>query len=171
MRLRTALLATAIGVAVTPLATAQEQATASFIDEAGKTIGEATVIGTPNGVLVDIEVEGLPAGEHAFHIHETGTCTPPDFTSAGGHYAEGRKHGFLVEGGPHPGDFPNQFVGENGRLRAHLFDTGLTIAGEEAPLLDDDGSAFIIHAGADDYERQPSGAAGARIACGVIEPG
>ena len=91
------------------------------------------------------------------------------FKSAGGHYAGGMKHGFLVEGGPHPGDMPNVTVGSDGVLKVSVLNTMVSVKGGENPLLDDDGSALMIHSGADDYESQPAGDAGNRIACAVIE--
>ncbi len=146
-------------------------ARAVFLDPQGNSIGTATLVETPNGVLIRAELANLPPGIHGFHIHETGACDPEGgFESAGGHYnPTGAEHGFMVEGGPHAGDMANQTVGEDGRLMAQVFNERVSLTGGEAPLLDDDGSAIVIHATADDYMSQPSGAAGDRIACGVIE--
>jgi Cu-Zn family superoxide dismutase len=104
-------------------------------------------------------------------IHQTGRCDPKDgFKSAGDHYAgERQKHGFKVEGGPHAGDMMNKFVGSDGKLRAHVINTRVTLADGGNTLFDDDGSALILHAKGDDYSSQPSGNAGDRIACAVIE--
>jgi len=122
---------------------------------------------TPNGVLVYASFTGLPPGSHAFHFHETGQCEPP-FKSAGGHFnPDGSAHGFLVEEGPHAGDMPNIHVPTSGELAIENLSG---VRALEPDLLDDDGAAFIVHRGADDYTSQPSGAAGPRIACGVIEP-
>jgi superoxide dismutase, Cu-Zn family len=52
----------------------------------GKTIGFATLTESNDGVTVVAHVHGLPPGSHAFHIHETGKCSPPDFESAGSHF-------------------------------------------------------------------------------------
>ena len=55
-------------------------------------------------------------------------CDPATkFSSAGGHYALGKKHGYKTEGGPHAGDMPNQFVGQDGVLRAEVFDPYVTL--------------------------------------------
>ena len=94
------------------------------------------------------------------------------FKDSGGHYnPHGHHHGFH-EHGSHAGDMPNLIVGDNGRVHIKVLNTFVTLSdqfvGERAPLFDEDGSAFIIHAGGDDYASQPSGAAGARIACGLI---
>ena len=72
-----------------------------------------------------------------------------------------------MEGGPHPGDLPNAHVQDDGMLAVEVFSGGFDIAEH---LMDADGSAFIIHAGADDYESQPSGDAGGRVACAVLAP-
>ncbi|RLQ89586.1 superoxide dismutase family protein [Notoacmeibacter ruber] len=131
--------------------------------------GAVTMQQTPNGVLLVLDLKDIPAGVHGFHIHETGECTP-DFKAAGGHFAGGKEHGFLVEGGPHPGDMPNIRVSDSGALQQEILNTRISLLeGEDGYLMDEDGSAIVIHAGADDYQSQPSGDAGERLACGVIE--
>ncbi|WP_410217600.1 superoxide dismutase family protein [Paracoccus sp. (in: a-proteobacteria)] len=129
--------------------------------------GTVTVQPTPSGVsVVTLALEGLPAGVLAVHLHETGACEGPEFESAGGHLAmEGQDHGVLSENGPHIGDLPNLHVPESGTVMVEHFVPELT-----ADVLgDDDGTGFIIHAHADDYQGQPAGHAGGRIACGVLE--
>jgi Cu-Zn family superoxide dismutase len=80
------------------------------------------------------------------------------------------EHGVMAEGGPHPGDFPNVHVEENGVLQAEFFTDRLSMEeGGENTLFDEDGSAVVIHADPDDYSSQPSGEAGDRLACGVVE--
>ena len=142
-------------------------AEATIIDASGNNVGRANLRMTPSGkFLITASVSGLSQGWHGFHIHETGECDPATgFKSAGGHLADGKKHGVLVEGGPHPGDLPNQMVQEGGLLVAEVFADDLT----EALLFDADGSAIMIHSERDDYQSQPSGAADSRVACGVIE--
>lgn len=145
-------------------------ASASFVDREGAENGSATLTGTPNGVLIELEVSGLPAGEWlGFHIHETGTCDPEsDHESAGGHFnPTDAAHGYLAEGGPHAGDMPNQYVGDDGVLRAQVFNYMVTLGdGGEADIA---GRALMIHGGTDDYQTQPTGDAGDRHACAVIE--
>lgn len=146
--------------------TARDTLTATLHDPDGAEVGTVTLTGTPNGVLVRAELDGLPAGTHAFHLHETGACAP-DFGAAGGHMNPGNwPHGLLDPDGPHAGDMPNVHVPESGALTVEVFATGATIE----DLTDDDGAAVVIHAGADDYRTDPAGAAGDRIACGVVEP-
>jgi len=147
------------------------RATAGFLDADGKSIGTADLVQTPNGVLVTVEVRGLAAGVHAVHVHAVGACDAAGgFESAGGHFAPGgTMHGYMSWGGPHAGDMPNQAVGADGVLRVSLFNPNVTLGEGTASLFDADGSAIVIHAGADDYASQPSGNAGGRAACAVIE--
>ena len=151
-------------------AAGQQSATANLMGPDGADLGTVEFTNTPNGVLLNADLTGLPPGEHGFHIHENGTCEP-DFGAAGGHYNPGgAEHGFQVEGGPHGGDMPNIHVPESGELTIEVFNDRVSMEeGAEATLFDDNGSAVIIHANPDDYESQPSGDAGDRIACGVIE--
>ncbi|MFC7704667.1 superoxide dismutase family protein [Plastorhodobacter daqingensis] len=164
-----AMLAT---VALWPLSSlAQEPgpATAVFVDPDGSEIGSAEVIDTPSGVLFRLEVSALPADSWlAFHVHETGECDPEtDHESAGGHFnPDGSSHGYLVEDGPHAGDMPNQYVGGDGVLRADVFNAFVRLDEGDAAIR---GRALMIHAGADDYESQPTGDAGERLGCAVIE--
>lgn len=119
--------------------------------------------------LLRVQVQDLPMGSHGFHIHEHGKCEADgSFESAGGHVAGGGQHGVRSDEGMHVGDLPNLFVPASGRLRVEFFLDGVMIENGPAPLLDLDGSAFIVHAVADDYASQPDGGAGARIACGVV---
>ncbi len=127
--------------------------------------GTVSLTPTASGVtIVTIDLTGVSSGEHGVHIHETGDCSSADYKSAGGHLANGKEHGVMVEGGPHPGDMPNVFVGDDGVLKVTVFKHDLTLE----LLGDDDGAGFIVHAGADDYASQPAGDAGARIACAVL---
>ena len=145
-------------------------ARATFMDVNGKSIGTATIQETPHGLLIQGKVTNLPAGLHGFHVHETGTCEGKGgFKSAGGHYAPGNKdHGFMVEKGPHAGDLANQTAGDDGTMVVEVFNENLRLTEGDTAVLDDDGSAVVIHATADDYRSQPSGRAGDRIACAVI---
>lgn len=153
-------------------ALAQQSAKVVLEDPQGKQLGTATLRQTPAGVLIQVEAEGLPPGEHAFHIHEKGACEGKDgFKSAGGHYGPSKKqpHGYLGKGGHHAGDMPNQFVAQDGKLRAEVLNPKVKLT--SGSLLDKDGSALVIHAKPDDYKSQPSGDAGERIACAVIRKG
>jgi len=137
----------------------------------GAITGVVTMVETPSGVvLVEIRAEGVPPGIHGLHVHDRGVCDETDgFESAGNHLSGAHPHGVMTDGGPHPGDFPNVHVGEDGLLRASFFTRGFSLDVQgEVRLIDDDGAALILHADADDYVSQPSGNAGDRIACAVL---
>lgn len=144
----------------------------AIIDREGKQTGSLVLEETPNGVLISAAVTGLLPGEHGFHIHEKGICDPAEgFASAGGHYApRSNQHGIKMAAGPHAGDMPNQFAGNDGALRATVLNGAVTLGKGFNSLMDADGSALVIHAGADDYVSAPSGDAGSRLACAVISP-
>jgi Cu-Zn family superoxide dismutase len=144
-----------------------EMARALVKDAQGKDVGEITFEQTPQGVLVKGTLSNLPPGQHAFHIHETGKCDAPDFKTAGGHFNPQKKaHGILSPKGRHHGDLPNLYVGQDGRVQFDTFaQQGLTVKS----LFDKDGSSVMVHVKEDDYHTDPTGDAGGRIACGVVE--
>ncbi|MEO8456083.1 MAG: superoxide dismutase family protein [Sphingomicrobium sp.] len=145
-----------------------------LVNATGETIGSVRAWQTAGGVTFRIDASGLPHGIHGIHVHSVGRCDPPDFASSGAHWnPAARKHGFNSPAGPHAGDLPNIEVAANGVVgqtvtlpNANL----LAPAGTRGALLDADGAALVIHAGADDYVTEPSGNSGARIACAVIQP-
>lgn len=153
-------------------AVAQDRATAQIVDTSNQQIGNATFTEGPDGLLIDLEVSGLPAGEHGIHMHKVGTCDDyqDGFKASGSHVnPDDKKHGLLNPDGPDAGDLPNLWAVE-GTTRYQFYTpyASLTGAGERANLLDDDGTALVIHMEADDQMTQPIGGAGNRIACGVI---
>lgn len=144
-------------------------AKATLKDAQGKTLGEATLRESPAGVLVKLDLQGVPPGTHAFHVHTVGKCDAPDFMTAGGHFnPTTMKHGLLAAGGPHAGDMPNLYVPADGKLSVEVLDQNVTLAAGPKSLFDADGSALMLHATADDYTSDPAGNAGARLACGVV---
>lgn len=147
-------------------------AMAVMTDPSGKEVGRVLLAQTPSGyVHIVASFDGLPAGEHGFHIHEKGLCKP-DFTAAGGHFnPTDQEHGIFVAKGPHAGDLPNLHVPDNEKLTVELFKADVNLfPGSEGSLVGGDGKTFIVHDHTDDYRSQPTGGAGARIACGVIVP-
>jgi Cu-Zn family superoxide dismutase len=145
-------------------------AKATLVNNQGKKVGQATLTETSKGVKIDMTVENLPPGVHAFHIHQNGVCTPPDFKSAGGHFNPyGKQHGFLNPAGPHAGDLPNITVGADGTAKVVTVTKLVTLkSGAKNSLFPPGGTSLVIHAGADDYVTDPAGDAGPRIACGAI---
>jgi Cu-Zn family superoxide dismutase len=136
----------------------------------GVPAGTVQLVANGNTVNVIAAVTGVPAGQHGFHLHMVGSCQAPDFTSAGGHLNPlSRQHGTANPDGRHVGDLPNITVQASGTgsLTAELPGTRAEI---ESWVFDSDGTAVIVHADADDYRTDPTGNAGGRIACGVINP-
>src|SRR5262249_58515595 len=87
----------------------------------GSATGTIDFAQTGHGVLVTFDLHGLSPGAHAIHVHTSGNCDAKvKFTSAGPHFSPepAKNHGFLVKGGPHPGDLPNQFADAQGNLHA-----------------------------------------------------
>lgn len=141
-----------------------------MINREGEVTGKAFISETEKEVKIDLKMEGLTPGTKAIHIHETGLCEVPDFTSAGAHFnPKKRKHGFDNPEGFHAGDLLNIEVDENGKVNAEILAPNVTLAEGENSLLDSDGSALVIHENADDYKTDPAGNAGDRIVCGVIK--
>lgn len=140
----------------------------NFVGRDGGEIGKVFLADTPNGLLVRIDVTGVEPGFHGVHLHEKGLCEPQEgFTTAGGHAnPRGTAHGYLVADGSHGGDLPNAYAHEERHIRTDLFKGGYSLA----DFQDADGFAVMVHAKADDYESQPSGAAGERVACAAFPP-
>ena len=127
--------------------------------------GTVTFTKTGDGIRVEAEMTGLSEGKHGFHIHQLGDCSAPDGTSAGGHFdPENMPHGGPNDAERHVGDLGNIEAGADGNATLSLTDTLIAFHGERSII----GRAIIVHAGEDDLTSQPTGDAGARVACGVI---
>lgn len=136
----------------------------------GSDAGTIKLTETPAGVLLKFDLKGLPPGPHALHVHETGKCDA-DFSSAGGIYNPlGAKHGFLNDEGPMAGDLPNVVAAADGTAAAEVLTTFFNLNKDaEDTLFDADGSSLVVFEKADDYQSDPEGGAGTRIACGVLK--
>jgi Cu-Zn family superoxide dismutase len=132
-----------------------------------KVQGQVTFVEETQGVRVTANITGLTPGKHGFHIHEKGDCTPPDFTSAGGHWnPTSAKHGAPTSGADHHfGDFGNIEANQQGVARFERVFYWLSFTGTNSFL----GKAVVVHQDPDDLASQPAGNAGPRIACGIIQ--
>ena len=117
------------------------------------------------GVKVVAHIEGLTPGKHGFHIHEYGDCGSPDATSAGGHFNPGgNRHGAPEDNNRHAGDIGNITADSSGAAHLEWIDPDMTMDGPNSII----GRGVIVHVNEDDLKTQPTGNAGARVACGVI---
>ena len=160
----TVLLAACQSMSPEPLrATAQLQPT-----KGSKTFGEATFEQVGTKVHVVVYVQGLkPGQEHGLHIHEAGDCSSGDGMSAKGHFnPHGKPHGNPASAERHAGDLPSLKANKAGRANVQVDVDGITVTPGPASII---GRGLIVHADPDDYKTQPTGNAGARIACGVIQ--
>jgi Cu-Zn family superoxide dismutase len=115
---------------------------------------------------VTAEVRGLTPGEHGFHMHEKGDCSSGDGMSTGGHWnPDSTPHG--PQGAPHhAGDMPSLVADANGNAKATFSLEGVTVAPGAKSVV---GRGLIVHKDPDDFKTQPTGNAGARVACAVIQ--
>ena len=121
-------------------------------------------------VHVTGQVTGLkPGREHGFHNHEKGDCSAPDGNSAGGHFNPATQdHGSVTSDPHHGGDMPNITADDKGVATVDApVSTNVNIGkGDDFDII---GRGLIVHADPDDYTTQPTGNAGARLACAVIK--
>ncbi len=128
--------------------------------------GTVTFTKEETGIRVVAHFEGVSEGEHGFHIHEFGDCSSGDGKSAGGHFnPESMPHAGPMADQRHVGDLGNITADASGIARKEFIDSRLTFEGVNSII----GKGVILHADPDDLSSQPTGAAGARIACGIIE--
>ena len=150
---------------------ATQVGSAMLMDRSGNNVGSAMLYAQDGEVTVSVSLDGLSQGTHAVHLHTTGDCSASDFTSAGGHLNPmGNEHGTLNPRGAHLGDLPNAEVSSAG-----VGTVSTILRGDRATVMsqifDADGTALVVHEGADDYMTDPAGAAGSRVACGVFSRG
>ena len=128
-------------------------------------LGVVTFTKVEGGVMIVADVTGLTPGKHGFHIHEFGDCSAADATSAGGHFNPSHmEHGAPDASMRHAGDFGNLEADESGKAHYERVDTIISLTGAHSII----GYGIIVHEKADDLKSQPTGNAGARVACGVI---
>jgi Cu-Zn family superoxide dismutase len=142
-------------------------AVATLTDAQGNHVGSATFTqdGDETSAVYEVAYPGA-TGMHGIHVHETGECTPPDFTTAGGHFnPAGAEHAAPGIEPRHAGDFGNIDLGDAGNGRLELTTGLVTVEDGPSSVV---GKSVILHAGEDDGTTQPTGDAGARLACGVV---
>ncbi|MHB9783045.1 superoxide dismutase family protein [Stenotrophomonas maltophilia] len=157
--------------AAEPASTADASATAELAPTQGnETKGSVTFKRVDGKVHVTGQISGLkPGSEHGFHIHEKGDCSAPDGTSAGGHFNPGKQdHGSVTSDPHHGGDMPNIKADDKGVATIDgPVSSNVNIGkGDDFDII---GRGLIVHADPDDYTSQPTGNAGARLACAVIQ--
>ena len=158
-------VASLAGCQSTPTADAPRASAQLKPTTGNKTFGEATFEQVGDKVHVVVYVQGLkPGQEHGLHIHEAGDCSSGDGMSAKGHFnPQGKPHG--NPGSGHAGDLPALKAAKNGRGKVDTQSAIITVTPGPTSVV---GRAVIVHADPDDYRTQPTGNAGARLACGVI---
>jgi Cu-Zn family superoxide dismutase len=166
-------------------------ARATVRNAAGTPLGTVTILSIGGKLIVTGALTGVAAGFHGFHIHSVGICDPlavdpatgavSPFFTAGGHLNPGG-----ATHGHHAGDLPSLLVATDGTVASAAQTDAVTLA----QIFDADGSAFIIHAGPDNFANIPTryvssttgvpgpdtatlatGDSGSRFACGVITRG
>ncbi len=147
---------------------AEAEATIQGTAPDSKLNGFADLIETKEGVYVDAEFYSATPGKHGFHVHENGSCEDSG-NAAGGHFnPDNVSHGYFPEDGAmkaHPGDMGNVEIDENGEGYFSVFLPGVSLSSGKYNVM---GKALILHEKEDDMS-QPTGNAGGRIGCGVIQ--
>jgi Cu-Zn family superoxide dismutase len=135
-----------------------------------KAFGEVIFTQVGSKVRVVAYLDGLrPDREHGFHIHDAGDCSSDDGMSAKGHFnPQGKPHGHFQSAERHGGDLPALKSDKSGRAKLDVEMDIITVTPGPTSVI---GRGLIVHADPDDYRTQPTGNAGARLACGVIQRG
>jgi Cu-Zn family superoxide dismutase len=174
---RPAVVAPAPAPVAKPNASPEVKVTESYFSRTKSAIATLTpsatsgvtgvVVFSGGGASVDVHVSasGLhPGSIHGFHVHENGNCASADFMTAGNHFNPTNKPHGAQDTPHHAGDMPSLLADSSGKIDARFTLEGVTLGGTDGFV----GHAVILHASADNFEAQPSGNSGARIACGVI---
>lgn len=152
--------------------TLAQEAMGTFMDAEGAEAGSVSLTQAEGSVTLSGDVMGLSEGDHGIHFHETGDCDASTaFESAGAHFnPASHQHGLENPEGAHAGDLPNVTASADGSVQFELTSEMISLMeGEEGYVFDDDGTALIIHAEADDQMTDPSGNSGDRVLCAVLE--
>ena len=174
---KTAAVAPTPAPVAKPVASPEVKVTESYFSRTKSAIATLTpsatsgvtgvVVFSGGGTSVDVHVTatGLPPGSiHGFHVHEGASCASADFMSAGNHFNPTSKPHGSQDMPHHAGDMPSLLADPTGKIDTRFTLEGVTLGGTDGFV----GHSVILHASADNFEAQPSGNSGARIACGVI---
>jgi len=120
-------------------------------------------------VTLRIDLTGFePNTTHAFHVHANGDCSDEGAASAGPHFnPAGNRHGGPDHENRHAGDMGNLEADEKGEVHTQRTNAMINLLPDNPNSAI--GKSIIVHLGVDDFETQPTGNAGARITCGVIQ--
>jgi Cu-Zn family superoxide dismutase len=152
-----------------PAGAAASGAAAKIEAKSGSTAsGEASFSSAGGKVTMNVKVTGLAPGTHAIHLHEKGDCSDPEAKLAGPHWNPSNEaHGRWGQGAFHHGDIGNLEANAKGEASLTFATDMWTIGGPASS--DIIGRAVVVHEKADDFQTQPTGNAGGRIGCGVIQ--
>lgn len=148
---------------------ATKKAMGKIESRSGSTVtGEAWFNSADTGkVVLNVKIAGATPGDHAVHLHEKGDCSAPDASSAGAHWnPTNMPHGAPDAAQHHAGDYGNIKVGADGTGSMNLSVSGITVDASNTGVI---GRALIVHEKADDLKTQPTGNAGGRVGCAVIQ--
>lgn len=151
------------GIETTPMALATLEPSEGY-DTAGTVAFIETDTGA--GIRIIARIRNVTDGSHGFHVHENGDCSAADASSAGDHLNPGdQPHGGRGSDQRHVGDLGNIVADGNGMAMLDIQDDVISLEGPNSII----GKAVVVHSEQDDLNSQPSGNAGERVACGVIE--
>jgi Cu-Zn family superoxide dismutase len=165
--------------------TGEKTSDAEDAKSSGDVIAEASISGTKSDTAVNGTARFVQGGDGkvkldltvtipvmandtvAVHIHEHGDCGDAGMNTHGHWNPAGKPHGKWGTGDFHSGDIGNVVLDASGKGTASIETDLWTIGGDITK--DVLGKAIIVHSGVDDYTSQPTGNAGSRIGCGLIE--
>lgn len=169
--MRLPVLLAGLAVLATPALAERELrplAEATLYDTSGSRVGSARILPRSTGVVLEVEARGMSPGPHGMHLHAVGQCNGADFSNAGGHLnPDGHEHGVQNPKGSHLGDLPNVTASPDGWIKASIR-TPMRPFKLMQEIFDGDGTALVLHEGADDYVTDPAGNSGKRVVCGVF---
>jgi Cu-Zn family superoxide dismutase len=150
--------------------TVETRSATAIIDstaDPSETFGEATFTETSDGLEITVMMDNAPAGTHGFHVHEVGSCEDGGKAAQGHFNPDNVEHGYLPDDGfenAHAGDLGNIEIAEDGTGTLNLTIPGLSLEEGNYAIA---GRSVILHAQPDDFG-QPTGNAGDRLGCGLI---